>query len=535
MAVELPGGIKGLNPSPTDAWSGPYSSVGEANLSINRLVRYKTMIVRIVSDLYWYRDGIEDANLVLFNGGKYNSTVPYLPLALPTKDGFINTTIGSNLAYTAGSLISVVGTPSVYYLDVTGSSTITFNAAVTVDVFMIGGGGGGGGGEYSSTGGGGGAGAYYYTNGSPISVASGTTLNITVGAGGASGDNGGGATSIGNNGGNTSISTINGAITYPVHTVYGGGGGGGGGGTSTTWSGLQGGCGGGGAGIPSTQTNGIAGGISNKTTADDVGSAGGKGFGNGVPTLCGGGGGGCDGVGKDGNLSTTVAGAGGTSKTLTVLKDPFTFGGGGGGGARNATAGMSGGGGGGGGGVGAGNGGNATANTGSGGGGGGGGGPGPKFIGGAGGAGGSGRVILKVKTPVNINPLSTAVGPASLISYPDTTTTNKFEGIVSVYNRVTGAITITNIQNISGTFAVPSDYTFDVNTINGVNAGTNIEIINSKVNLSMKSDIQMNDKAIVSPTALYLEVPVSASATTISKFFNVNVNGSSYKIALYNP
>ena len=170
-------------------------------------------------------------------------------------------------------------------------------------------------------------------------------------------------------------------------------------------------------------------------------------------------------------------------------------------------------------------------------GGGGGGGGGGNFISGNfdGGNGGSGRVILKVKTPVNINPLSTAVGPASLISYPDTTTTNKFEGIVSMYNRVTGAITITNIQNISGTFAVPSDYTFDVNTINGVNAGTNIEIINSKVNLSMKSDIQMNDKAIVSPTALYLEVPVSASATTISKFFNVNVNGSSYKIALYNP
>jgi hypothetical protein len=420
----------------------------------------------------------------------------------------------------------------VYYLDVTGTSTITFNAAVTVDVFMIGGGGGGGGGQNSSTGGGGGAGAYYYTNGSPISVASGTTLDITVGEGGA-----GGATSIGNNGGNTSISTKNGAITYPVHTVYGGGGGGGDGGASTTWSGLQGGCGGGGAGIPSTQNNGIAGGISNKTTADDVGSAGGKGFGNGDfnNTLCGGGGGGCDGVGKDGNLSTTVAGAGGTSKTLTVLKDPFTFGGGGGGGARNATAGMSGGGGGGGGGVGAGNGGNATANTGSGGGGGGGGGPGPKFIGGAGGAGGSGRVILKVKTPVNINPLSTAVGPASLISYPDTTTTNKFEGIVSVYNRATGLIEITNIQNISGTFAVPSDYTFDVNTVNGVNAGTNIEIINSKINLSINSDIQMNGKAIVSPNALYLTVPFTNQALSgdATNFMLVNVNGSDYKIKLF--
>jgi hypothetical protein len=530
MAVELPGGIKGLNPSPTDAWSGPYSSVGEANLSINPLVRYKTMIVRIVSDLYWYRDGIEDANLVLFNGGKYNSTVPYLPLALPTKDGFINTTIGSNLAYTAGSLISVVGTPSVYYLDVTGTSTITFNKTANVDVFMIGGGGGGGGGQYSSTGGGGGAGGY--KNVVSIPVAKDTTLNITVGAGGTAGS----TTVTGGSGGDTVIANSQ-TPTVDILRVKGGGGGGGDGGASTTWSGLQGGCGGGGAGIPSTQNNGIAGGISNKTTADDVGSAGGKGFGNGDfnNTLCGGGGGGCDGVGKDGNLSTTVAGAGGTSKTLTVLKDPFTFGGGGGGGARNATAGMSGGGGGGGGGVGAGNGGNATANTGSGGGGGGGGGPGPKFIGGAGGAGGSGRVILKVKTPVNINPLSTAVGPASLISYPDTTTTNKFEGIVSVYNRATGLIEITNIQNISGTFAVPSDYTFDVNTVNGVNAGTNIEIINSKINLSINSDIQMNGKAIVSPNALYLTVPFTNQALSgdATNFMLVNVNGSDYKIKLF--
>ena len=506
MAVELPGGIKVLNPSPTDAWSGPYSSVGEANLSINPLVRYKTMIVRIVSDLYWYRNGTANADLVLFNGencGTYLTTVP-LTLTTPTKGGVVSTNIGSGLAYTAGSLISVVGTPDAYYLDVTSSTSstsIAFNQAATVDVFMIGGGGGGGGGR----GGGGGAGAY--KNVGSISVASGTTLNITVGAGGTAGS----TTVNSGSGGDTFIQL--GGNDYQLLRVKGGGGGGIG--TSSGYSGGDGGDGGngggGGAGTVSGGEWGAAtGGGVNGSGSGNNGGAGGTGGGGG------GGGGGSGGVGGTG----TSGGGGGDSKILKVLDYDLTFGGGGGGGGGN-------------------NGRNAGS-SGSGpgyGGGGGSAGGGGQYGTGTGSYGGSGRVILKVKTPANINPFIITSGAASVSSYLDTTnitTLYKFEGIVSSYDRTTGAITISNIQNITGSFAGSTAYTFNVNTFNGGNAGTNIEIITSKVNLSINSDIQMNGKKIVSPNALYLEVPFSTQAVgSAVGFMIVNVNGSSYKIALY--
>jgi hypothetical protein len=523
VGAELPGGIKVLNPSPTDAWSGPYSSVGEANLSINPIVRYKTMIVRIASDLYWYRDGTANADLVLFNGGKYNSTVPNLTLAPPpTKGGGVSTNIESGLAYTAGSLISVVGTPNVYYLDVTGTSTIDFNAATKVDVFMIGGGGGGG----RVHGGGGGAGAYYKTS-TPIDVVTGR-LTINIGAGGA-----GGTTGDARNGDPTFIQS--GTSDYLSLRVAGGGAGGYGGGTSGT-AGSNGGSGGGGGGSIGPYFGGMGGSFfdNNGSISGSVGYDGGSSGG----AISGGGGGGgaaAAGVaaptGAGGAAPTGAGGAGGDAKLLTLLNNNMVFGGGGGGGAGivggSGTGGASGTGGGKGGSVSSGDGGAATANTGSGGGGGGG--------GGNGGNGGSGRVILKVTSPVNKNPITIISGLASVISYSDTTAiTNTFEGLVSSYDRTTGAIAISNIQNVSGTIYDPTAYTFNVNTINGVNAGTNIEIITSKVNLSINSDIQMNGKKIVSPNALYLTVPVSAlSPTTTAIYMIANVNGSNYKIQLF--
>ena len=455
VGAELPGGIKVLNPSPTDAWSGTYSCVDAANLSINRLVRYKTMIVRIVSDLYWYRDGIEDANLVLFNGGKYNSTVPNLTLTTPTKGGVVSTNIESGLAYTAGSLISVVGTPVVYYLDVTSSTSITFNQAATVDVFMIGGGGGGHFGATVGGGGGGGSGggAGAYKNVSSISVTNGTKLDITVGAGGVGGTTGrvGGTT-----GGDTYIQS--GTSDYQSLRAAGG-----------------------------------------ETATDSRGGSSGTNLGGYSGLSRGGGGGGSGGAGGDATFTT--GGTGGDSKIL-VLDYDLTFGSGGGGGRA---------------------GGSGANGTGTGYGGGGG------SFGVAGGAGGSGRVILKVTN--NINPFS-----SGFRSYPDTTaSTYKFEGIVSSYNRTTGAITIGNIQNIYGAFSDARTYTFNVNTLNGANAGTNIEIIDSKVNLSINSDIQMNDKKLMSPTALYLTVPFTTQALSgdATNFMLVNVNGSNYKIKLF--
>ena len=68
--IDLHDNIRLVNPKPVDAWSGPYKSVEEANRSIVKSIRYPSMIVRIISDnktfLYWYKDGIEDVDLVQY-------------------------------------------------------------------------------------------------------------------------------------------------------------------------------------------------------------------------------------------------------------------------------------------------------------------------------------------------------------------------------------------------------------------------------------------------------------------------------------
>lgn len=73
---EIPQGFKIVNPKPVDSWSGPY--VGETreqavSLALSEIpveVRYKTMQVRIVygntSDMYWFRDGVENEHLILY-------------------------------------------------------------------------------------------------------------------------------------------------------------------------------------------------------------------------------------------------------------------------------------------------------------------------------------------------------------------------------------------------------------------------------------------------------------------------------------
>ena len=68
--IDLHDSLRLVNPKPVDAWSGPYESVDRANKSIPKVIRYPSMIVRIVGDdgafLYWYKDGVEDGNLVQY-------------------------------------------------------------------------------------------------------------------------------------------------------------------------------------------------------------------------------------------------------------------------------------------------------------------------------------------------------------------------------------------------------------------------------------------------------------------------------------
>lgn len=79
--LQLPFGIQPVNPVPVDAWSGPFtgsidtvqSAVDAANSSIPTAIRFQSMEVRLIvsgtSRKFWYRDGIDDGDLVEFASG----------------------------------------------------------------------------------------------------------------------------------------------------------------------------------------------------------------------------------------------------------------------------------------------------------------------------------------------------------------------------------------------------------------------------------------------------------------------------------
>ena len=246
---------------------------------------------------------------------------------------------------------------------VTAVGTTTWTAPTNVStVTYLGVAGGGGGAGW----GGGGAGGYRTGN---LSVTAGNDYTITVGDGGAIGNN----TTAGTNGGNSVFSTI---------TSAGGGGGGSGAGSA----------GGSGGGAQYTYGSGGAGNTPSTSPAQGYAGGGGTHTGTGSGTLAGGGGGGSSEVGETG-VTNVRGGTGGDGTVNDISGANVTYAGGGGGGGdgRGSTAGGPAGTGGGGAGS---NGGTATAGTANTGGGGGGSGIGSPGYGTAG-AGGSGIVILK--------------------------------------------------------------------------------------------------------------------------------------------
>jgi hypothetical protein len=74
QGLQLPFGIQPVNPVPVDSWSGPYEGtslqdvINLANSNIPIGIRFQSMEVRLivggVSKKYWYRDGINDTDLV---------------------------------------------------------------------------------------------------------------------------------------------------------------------------------------------------------------------------------------------------------------------------------------------------------------------------------------------------------------------------------------------------------------------------------------------------------------------------------------
>ena len=74
MSLEIPFGIKTVNPVKVEYWGGPYNSIVEALSTIPIEVRYLTMEVSILDSVngnekYWFKDSILDSGLVKFASG----------------------------------------------------------------------------------------------------------------------------------------------------------------------------------------------------------------------------------------------------------------------------------------------------------------------------------------------------------------------------------------------------------------------------------------------------------------------------------
>jgi len=73
MAYELSSSVKYVNPILGFYTEGPWTSLVEANANIDPAIRVQGMACKIiiagVAHIYWYRDGVLDADLVEFMGG----------------------------------------------------------------------------------------------------------------------------------------------------------------------------------------------------------------------------------------------------------------------------------------------------------------------------------------------------------------------------------------------------------------------------------------------------------------------------------
>ena len=299
---------------------------------------------------------------------------------------------------------------------------------ITADFLVIGGGGGGGNGDRS---GGGGAGGYRTSAGtsgggasaeSSLSLTSGSSYAVTVGAGGAASTNGSDSSIIGPSIDVTSLGGGAGAQSGGSAPSSGGSGGGGGAGST-----------GSGAGASGTSGQGYAGG-------DGASSSGGN-------NVSGGGGGGAGAVGVNVASDDANGGAGGAGVSSSITGSAVTRAGGGGGGAWTNTGGSGGSGGGGAGGRSGVAGTVGTANTGGGGGGG----------GTAPGAGGLGIVIIRYAGS------SPKASGGTITSYTDGGTTYQVHTFTSSAHTITanGDVTNTRAQKKVGSSSIYFDGTAD--------------------------------------------------------------------------
>lgn len=231
---------------------------------------------------------------------------------------------GSSAAKATGGMIQRVGDYWVHTFTASGTFTPTANLT-DVEYLVIAGGGGGG----LQHGGGGGAGGYRCSvpgeasgGGASaearLSLTSGISYTVAVGAGGA------GSPAVATNGTGVTASAGTSSAFSTISTV-----GGGGGGTYGGGAGTSGGSGGGGKSNP-TATGGA--GTSNQGFAGGTGQEGG-------PDYAAGGGGGAGSVGANAVAAASTAGNGGSGVSSSITGTSIARAGGGGGGIYRTTSG----------------------------------------------------------------------------------------------------------------------------------------------------------------------------------------------------
>jgi hypothetical protein len=140
---ELPFGIKPVNPQPVDTWSGPYSGTTIANAravaltSVPMVRRFPTMEVRlIVGSLgykYWFRNGVNDIDLVEFIGGLGSTgatgasgfpgaTGATGPIGATGATGFIGSTGSTGFIGGTGATGAAGGTGATGFIGSTGAT-----------------------------------------------------------------------------------------------------------------------------------------------------------------------------------------------------------------------------------------------------------------------------------------------------------------------------------------------------------------------------------------------------------------------------
>jgi hypothetical protein len=134
MSLEIPFGVKTVNPVKLEYWGGPYNSIAEALSTIPIEVRYLTMEVSILDSVngnekYWFKDSVLDSGLIKFaSGGGGSGDVNIIEViqkngvALPVSGKTVNISVPTTAhdigAFTSGETIQLInnysGTTEVY-------------------------------------------------------------------------------------------------------------------------------------------------------------------------------------------------------------------------------------------------------------------------------------------------------------------------------------------------------------------------------------------------------------------------------------